>query len=106
MQSGPIWGIDLGGTKIEGVILPSLDEIKPVVRSRIDTEGHRGYGHIVDQITKLVEQMKKDSGLTPEKMGIGTPGVLDPVLQTMKNCNSTSLNGQPLKKDLENKLGI
>lgn len=106
MQSGPIWGIDLGGTKIEGVILPSLDEIKPVVRSRIDTEAHRGYGHIVDQITKLVEQMKKDSGLTPEKMGIGTPGVLDPVLQTMKNCNSTSLNGQPLKKDLENKLGI
>ncbi|MFZ9299352.1 MAG: ROK family protein [Chitinophagaceae bacterium] len=106
MQSGPIWGIDLGGTKIEGVILPSLDEIKPVVRSRIDTEGHRGYGHIVDQITKLVEQMKKDSGLTPEKMGIGSPGVLDPVLQTMKNCNSTSLNGQPLKKDLENKLGI
>lgn len=106
MQSGPIWGIDLGGTKIEGIILPSLDEIKPVVRSRIDTEGHRGYGHIVDQITKLVEQMKKDSGLTPEKMGIGTPGVLDPVLQTMKNCNSTSLNGQPLKKDLENKLGI
>ncbi len=106
MQSGPIWGIDLGGTKIEGIILPSLDEIKPVVRSRIDTEAHRGYGHIVDQITKLVEQMKKDSGLTPEKMGIGTPGVLDPVLQTMKNCNSTSLNGQPLKKDLENKLGI
>lgn len=106
MQSGPIWGIDLGGTKIEGIILPSLDEIKPVVRSRIDTEAHRGYGHIVDQITKLDEQMKKDSGLTPEKMGIGTPGVLDPVLQTMKNCNSTSLNGQPLKKDLENKLGI
>jgi fructokinase len=32
--------------------------------------------------------------------------VLDPILQTMKNCNSTALNGQPLKKDLEEKLGI
>ena len=35
------------------------------------------------------------------RIGLGTPGVLDPILQTMKNCNSTALNGNPLKKDLE-----
>lgn len=106
MQAGPIWGIDLGGTKIEGVILPSLNDTKPILRSRIDTEGHKGYTHIVSQINRLVEQMKQDTGLTPTKIGIGTPGVLDPILQTMKNCNSTALNGQPLKKDLEATLGI
>jgi predicted NBD/HSP70 family sugar kinase len=50
--------------------------------------------------------MKKQSGLQPARLGLGTPGVLDPILQTMKNCNSTALNGQPLKKDLEEKLGI
>jgi predicted NBD/HSP70 family sugar kinase len=42
----------------------------------------------------------------PERIGFGTPGVLDPVLQTMKNCNSTALNGMPLKKDLEDILKL
>src|SRR4029077_8798265 len=50
--------------------------------------------------------MKTESGLTPTKIGFGTPGVLDPVLQTMKNCNSTALNGMPLKKSLEEKLQL
>jgi fructokinase len=102
----PLWGIDLGGTKIEGAILPSLDNPQPVLRTRIDTEGHKGYTHIVSQIHKLVAQMKEQSGLTPATIGFGTPGVLDPILQTMKNCNSTALNGNPLKKDLEEKLGL
>lgn len=101
-----LWGIDLGGTKIEGVILPSLQDPKPIVRTRIDTEAQHGYEHIVQQIGKLVDMMKAESGLNPERIGFGTPGVLDPILQTMKNCNSTSLNGKPLKKDLEEKLQL
>ncbi len=101
-----LWGIDLGGTKIEGVILQSLEDPTPLLRTRVDTEGDKGYQHIVGQIGKLVKQMKEQSGLTPERIGIGTPGVLDPVLQTMKNSNSTSLNGQPLKKDIESLLNI
>lgn len=106
MQSDLIWGIDLGGTKIEGIILPSLSDPRPIIRSRIDTEGNKGYNHIVNQINNLVKQMGRETGFSPKKIGIGTPGVLDPILQTMKNCNSTALNGQPLKKDLELALGI
>lgn len=106
MQTGPIWGIDLGGTKIEGVILPSLADPTPIMRSRIDTESHKGYTHILGQIAKIVDQMIHETGLRPMKIGFGTPGVLDPILQTMKNCNSTALNGEPLKKDLEEKLNI
>jgi fructokinase len=102
----PLWGIDLGGTKIEGAIVPSLDDPKPILRTRIDTEGHKGYEHIVSQIGRLVQTMKQQSGLQPARIGFGTPGVLDPILQTMKNCNSTALNGQPLKKDLEQILGV
>jgi predicted NBD/HSP70 family sugar kinase len=102
----PLWGIDLGGTKIEGAIVPSLDNPTPILRTRIDTEGHKGYEHVVNQIYTLVQTMQKQSGLQPARIGFGTPGVLDPLLQTMKNCNSTSLNGRPLKKDLEEKLGI
>lgn len=101
-----LWGIDLGGTKIEGVILKSFDDPTPLIRTRVDTEGDKGYDHIVGQIGKLVEKMKAESGLTPEKIGFGTPGVLDPIFQTMKNCNSTALNGNPLKKDIEKMLGI
>jgi predicted NBD/HSP70 family sugar kinase len=102
----PLWGIDLGGTKMEGVILPSLHEAKPVLRTRIETESYKGYDHIIQQIKKLVDQMKKQSGLIPTVIGFGTPGVLDPILQVMKNCNSTALNGMPLKKDLEEVLQV
>lgn len=101
-----LWGIDLGGTKIEGVILNENGVANPIVRTRVDTEAQNGYHHIVNQIAKLVEMMKQQSGFQPTKIGIGTPGVLDPVLQTMKNCNSTALNGMPLKKDIEEKLQI
>jgi predicted NBD/HSP70 family sugar kinase len=102
----PLWGIDLGGTKIEGVILPSLHEAKPLLRTRIPTENYKGYRHILQQVRKLVEGMKRQSGMAPAAIGFGTPGVLDPVFQTMKNCNSTALNGRPLKKDLEEILEV
>jgi fructokinase len=97
----PLWGIDLGGTKIEGVILVSLDDPNPIVRTRLETGAEHGYANILKQINKLVELMKQETGLIPQQIGFGTPGVLDPLLQTMKNCNSTELNGKPLKKDLE-----
>lgn len=100
----PLWGIDLGGTKIEGAILPSLNDPTPIIRTRLDTEASKGYEHIIMQIEKLVAKMKEESGLQPQSIGFGTPGVLDPGLQTMKNCNSTALNGKPLKKDLEDVL--
>lgn len=101
-----LWGIDLGGTKMEGVILRSMDDPEPLIRTRVDTEAEKGYTHIVSQIKKLVDKMSAESGLKPARVGFGTPGVLDPRLQTMKNCNSTQLNGMPLKKDVEAALGI
>ncbi len=105
-MNSPLWGIDLGGTKIEGVILPEGGKADPLIRTRIDTEGAKGYDHVINQLAKLVKLMEKQSGLKPKHLGIGTPGVLDPILKTMKNCNSTSLNGKPLLKDLEEILGV
>lgn len=102
----PLWGIDLGGTKIEGVILRSIDDPTPVVRKRIDTEATKGYEHTLHQIATLVQMLQSESGLTPKSIGFGTPGVIDPELQGMKNCNSTHLNGKPLKKDLEALLNV
>jgi predicted NBD/HSP70 family sugar kinase len=102
----PLWGIDLGGTKIEGVILESIDNPTPLIRTRVDTESAKGYEHVIGQIARLVANMEEQSGLRPRAIGIGTPGVLDPTLQTMKNSNTVVLNGQPLQKDLEKKLQI
>jgi fructokinase len=101
-----LWGIDLGGTKIEGIVLESIDNPSAIIRTRVDTEAAKGYEHIIGQIVKLVAELEQKSGLKPRSIGIGTPGVLDPTLQTMKNCNTTALNGKPLQKDLEAKLKI
>jgi fructokinase len=105
-MSEPLWGIDLGGTKIEGVVLPSLHNNNPIVRTRVDSGSEKGYDHILTQVATLINRMKEQSGLIPTKIGFGTPGVLDPILQTMKNCNSTALNGRPLKNDLQEKLNV
>lgn len=86
--------------------MPSLHDVKPVLRTRIDTEAYNGYEHVINQIAKLVQQMIEISGITPQRIGIGTPGVVDPVTMSMKNCNSVVLNGMPLRTDLEDILGL
>lgn len=101
-----IWGIDLGGTKIEGVVLPATGTVAPIIRHRINTEAHHGYQHVLSQIKTLVHAMQQATGISPARIGFATPGVIDPVLQGMKNCNSTHLNGKPLKRDLEQLLNV
>lgn len=100
------WGIDLGGTKIEVVVMERLDPSTIIFRERIPTEGHKGYDHIVNQIVKIVDLAKQKTSYSPRILGIGTPGAHDPQTGLMKNSNSTALNGQPLLQDLEKKLGI
>lgn len=102
----PIWGIDLGGTKIEGVVIESTDTMNVLKRMRLPTEQGKGYTHILKQIYRLVETMMAEVGMKPDKIGIGTPGTLDPVLKTLKNSNTECLNGMPFKKDLEDLMGI
>jgi fructokinase len=101
-----LWGIDLGGTKIEGVILESICHPRPILRTRIDTEATKGYDHLLNQILRLVQEMEQRSGLRPVAIGFGTPGILDPSLRTMKNCNTVILNGKPLQDDLALRLGV
>ncbi|EHA1080504.1 ROK family protein [Photobacterium damselae] len=98
------WGVDLGGTKIECAVIDRNTE-DCVVRERIATEGQFGYEHVLNRIKELIDLCKEKSGITPTRIGFGTPGTLDPKLGVMKNCNSTSLNGKPLDKDLERILG-
>ncbi len=100
------WGIDLGGTKIEAVVMEKLNPSTVIFRERIPTEGDKGYAHIVQQIAKIVDMGIQETGHRPEILGIGTPGAHDPQTGCMKNCNTTALNGQPLWKDLEARIGL
>jgi predicted NBD/HSP70 family sugar kinase len=101
-----IWGIDLGGTKIEGVVLSSPSPEAVVIRKRIDTESHKGYQHIADQIVRLIRELEAETGYRAESVGIGTPGTVEPSTGLMKNCNTTCLNGMPLQGDLRRALNI
>ncbi len=101
-----LWGIDLGGTKIEGAILRSADHPEVLTRLRVPTEKEKGYDHIINQIALLVDNMRQETGLEPTKIGFGTPGAIDPPTQQLKNSNTTILNGRPFLKDIETKLGI
>lgn len=101
-----LWGIDLGGTKIEGAILDPATPDKPLWRLRLPTESPKGYEHILGQIGRVVEALEKESGLNrPARIGIGTPGAIEPSTGCLKNSNTTCLNGRPLAADLVGILG-
>lgn len=102
----PIFGIDLGGTKIEGVVLPEKGSIKPLIRLRLPTESHLGYEHIVNQVCKLKNQLEETSGFKANAIGIGTPGTYDPHNGIHKNSNTTCLNGMPFRADLIKATGV
>jgi len=97
-----LWGIDLGGTKIEGAILDTEHPGQALHRLRLPTESAQGYAHILAQIGKLVAQLEEASGQQrPERIGIGTPGVTVPSTGLLKNSNTLCLNSTPLATDLE-----
>ncbi len=102
----PLWGLDLGGTKIEGAILKSHARPEVLHRMRISTEAHKGYDHIIGQVSLLINMLSEASGLKPESVGLGHPGTLDPLTGLIKNANTTALNGMPFNADLEKKIGV
>lgn len=90
-------GIDLGGTKIEGIALDNAGI--EVFRKRIDAP-QGVYHNTLMAIVKLVTEIE---GATQDKgtVGIGIPGTISPKTNLIKNANSTWLIGQPLHTDLE-----
>ena len=103
----PIWGIDLGGTKVEGVIIDSdAEELSIIERMRVPTEKEKGYDHIINQIKLLVDEMAAKTNLRPQKIGLGTPGSSEPSTGLLKNSNTTALNGMPFHRDIQAKLEI
>lgn len=88
-------GIDLGGTKIEGIL---LDADKEVARLRVSTP-RNNYTALLDAIRNLVSTLEEKAEQQCS-VGIGTPGSLN-AQGLLRNSNTTELNGKPLLDDLE-----
>ena len=91
-------GVDLGGTKIEGI---ALDGSAEVARIRVDTP--RDYGGTVEAVADVVESIEQRAG-AQGSVGIGIPGTIDTHTGLVKNANSVWLLGKPLREDLERRL--
>lgn len=95
-------GIDLGGTKIEGI---ALDEHGGALhRLRLATEADGGYAHILDRIAMVHAQLCERIDGAAHTLGVGTPGALSSRTGLLRNANTVVLNGQPLLHDLERRL--
>jgi fructokinase len=93
-------GIDLGGTKTEGIGLEGSRLI--AARRRVATSPD--YLGTLDSIARLVDDIEADAGCTGS-VGVGIPGTVSRATGLVKNANSTWLNGRPLLSDLEARLG-
>jgi len=94
-------GIDLGGTKIAGVVLADDDSVLETARCDTPRDSYSG---TVQAIAEMVRSLDPDNA-SSSSFGIGVPGSLSPRTGLMQNANSTWLNNRPLKVDLEQALG-
>ena len=95
-------GIDLGGTKIEGILLD--EKYNVIQRKRIQTCQENGYDSIVKSITSLISELRTKTD-KDTSIGICTPGFTDNNSGLIKNSNTNCLKEMPLKNDIENALG-
>lgn len=91
-------GIDLGGTKIEGILIDAAGQ--QLKRERRETP-QGDYDGTLETIKSLAEHLSADPAVP---VGIGTPGSLSRVSPLMRNANSTCLNDRPLLEDLQSHL--
>ncbi len=93
-------GIDLGGTKIEGIAIRGSDE---AARMRVETP--RGdYAATIEAVAAAVEALEQRAG-SSASVGVGIPGTISSATGLVKNANSVWLIGKPLQSDLEQRLG-
>jgi len=107
-------GVDLGGTKIESVVvrLPGsattpgrLPEV--LARTRRPTDRERGYEHIVNAVADSIWDVASQAGLSHDRLppiGVGMPGAVTRA-GVIKNSNTTCLNGRPFRGDLIRRVG-
>jgi fructokinase len=92
-------GVDLGGTKIEGVALDGSG----AALARVRRPTPRDYDPTIEAIASVVSTLEDETGARGS-VGVGIPGAISPASGLVKNANSTWLNGRPLHRDLAARL--
>ncbi len=97
-------GIDLGGSKTEGLLLDP--EGRERARLRVPTVPG-SYPACLATLRDMVAALETHlpAGAAPARVGVGIPGTLSPASGLVKNANSTWLIGKPLDRDLAETLG-
>ena len=93
-------GIDLGGTKIEGIALSEAGD--ELFRHRLATP-QGDYQATLQSIAGLIDQIEADIG-EQGSIGICTPGALSPATGLLRNSNSVCMNGKPILTELQERL--
>ncbi len=96
-------GIDLGGTKIEAILLD--ESLQVLKRNRIPTKREEGYDAILNRIVDLAKETISNQNFEGP-IGICTPGAIDYNTGILKNSNTVCLIGKPLQTDLESILEV
>jgi len=91
-------GIDLGGTKIEGVVLNPRGDV--ATRKRIKTHQKDGYEAILKRLRSLYRNLLKVCPSPKPTLGVCAPGAVSAATGLLKNSNTLCLNGKPFKEDL------
>lgn len=93
-------GVDVGGTKIEGIVLDK--ENNEVLRKRVATP-KENYDKIILEISKLVKELH--NVYDDATVGVCTPGTISNRTGVIKNSNTTCLIGKQIKQDIESGIG-
>ena len=94
-------GIDLGGTKLEGILLD--EKLQVIERTRIPTDKEGGYQAILGNMLSLINDLRKKAQ-DECIVGVCIPGTISPYTGKVRNSNTTCLIEKPLKDDLESML--
>ncbi len=94
-------GIDLGGTKIEIIVLDVCGKV--IFRHRVATPQGQ-YQQTLTAIVDLVKQAREQAEVETASIGMGIPGAISIQSGLVKNANSVCLIGQPLQQDLQHLL--
>ena len=94
-------GIDLGGTKIAGIVMDASDAVAAKARRSTPRNDYQG---TLKEIVAVIEDLEGQVGERCS-VGVATPGSLSPKTGRIQNGNSVWLNGQPMQRDLEALLG-
>lgn len=95
-------GIDLGGTKIEGVVMGRDSRILHRLRVPTPKDDYTG---TLRAIAGLVAGLEREAGASGLPVGLGHPGSISPVTGHLRNSNSVWMNGKPVREDLQRELG-